>query len=185
MHRKPTGLPPSKEGVRTKGTGHCKYRVCSRVALSSVKLGKPAARQLRELCPMLRSAHLGVCNGRMGRKDLGGTGPGGKIYLFFSQRAHTPRQKYSCITYHGTCFRAKKPSAKQDHDSSCSWERSGEACSPRSCLLQRQKPAQSPRVEDALPHAAHGADAPALLQEEKWGTQIHSPRGGSASHPLP
>lgn len=92
--RKPRGLPPSKEGVRTMGTGHCKYKICSRADLSLMKLGKPAAGQLWELCPMLRSVPLYVCNGMMGRN-----GPGGKIYLFAPQGAHTPRQKYSCITF--------------------------------------------------------------------------------------
>lgn len=47
---------------------------------------------------MVKSVHLGICNGKMGRKGLGGMGVVKKINCFLLQRTHTPRH---------TCFHAK------------------------------------------------------------------------------
>lgn len=176
--RKPTGLPPSKEGVRTKGTGHCKYKICSLADLSLVKLGKPAAGQLWELCPVLRSVPLYVCNGMMGRN-----GPGGKIYLFAPQGAHTPRQKYSCITFPWDLLpcqeafslqptaAAGRGAVKPAHQG-----RVFSSCRNLDRALAGRTPCPTPHTEQML----------LLFGKKRSGEhKPNNPHGGSASHPLP
>lgn len=179
--RKPRGLPPSKEGVRTMGTGHCKYKICSRADLSLMKLGKTSSRAALGALP-----HVEVCASvclqrddgeeRSGREDLplrptGSSHTKAKIQLYHISMGPASEPKSLQRSRTVTAAAAGRGAVKPAHQGRvfCS-------CRNLDRALAGRTPCPTPHTEQMLLHFG---------KKRSGERKPNSPRGGSASHPLP